>query len=444
MAKYLTVNSTFRPFSYQELLQPALMATEAHYQQEEALSALESEAAVWEKLGQNPVDRAEYNVYKQYMKDIESKRDELLKNGLNSSTRRNFMNLKRDYGEKIAPIAEAYNRREQDIKRQQEISDKTGGRTLYTRDASTTSLRDYMNGVKDFSQVNLDTLLNESMLGAKNISSRYFNTEEGKAFEGKYYTLITQQGLTPGQAIEVLSKSNKYPEFNKFIDSLASKTGISNYNRNDQSMIMNTILQGVNMGIVGATNEQIVRNRFEEERLSLAREQFDWQKEKWEDEQLGMKLPNGNRVKTVGGGRVMITYPDGKVEIKTASTSSNSSSSKSKKTKPFSGLQFKMRNDNSTTLDFQEGLSNKWSYKKSGFSSSDEKLVKASDLNSSMLTNIQAKLAEYGLTLDDVEIWVDRDWVTDNHYQIRPKRDLEQVAEDTLIDNLEDDTFGEL
>ena len=39
-----------------------------------------------------------------------------------------------------------------------------------------------------------------------------------------------------------------------------------------------------------------------------------------------------------------------------------------------------------------------------------------------MQTNILGKLAEYNLTPNDVEIYVDKDTFSDNHYQVRLKQ----------------------
>lgn len=171
----------------------------------------------------------------------------------------------------------------------------------------------------------------------------------------------------------------------------------------------------------------------ERERLALAREKFEWSKDKWEDEQLGAELPNGDRVKDVGGGRVRITHPDGKVEIMAAPKSTSVSKGQNKDKKPFSGLQFKMWNNSSATIDFQEGLSNEeWTTKRKGFDTGDEEQISFTDLSNSMQTNLAAKLAEYGLTFDDVEVWRDHDSFSDDHYQIRLKQSESNTSQEPI------------
>ena len=93
-----------------------------------------------------------------------------------------------------------------------------------------------------------------------------------------------------------------------------------------------------------------------------------------------------------------------------------------------------MWNNKSSTITFQEGLTNKWTYKIKGFSPSDERKIDLETLSPAMQQNIISKLAEYGLTPDDVEIFRDKDIFTDNHYQIRLKKvdneNQEEVKDD--------------
>lgn len=264
MAKYLTVNSTFRPFSYQELLQPALMATEAHYQQEEALSALESEAAVWEKLGDNPLDRAQYETYKNYMQGITNARDALMKQGINASSRKGLMNLKRDYGQKIKPIAEAYDKREKEIQRQNNLYDTLGGNVVFSREARTTPLSTYMEGAPEYSQSNLNRVYEESIQGASNISKSQISYAERKAFNDAYYNLVKVQGINPTVATKELIESGKYPRLTEFYNQSLAKNeaviGKTPYDEAGRQRIDDTIIQGINAGLTYDENWNLYQN----------------------------------------------------------------------------------------------------------------------------------------------------------------------------------------
>ena len=67
MANYsLIVNSKFKPFSYQELLQPVLMATQAHQAVEEAYADLSTKASIWDKMANEATDKKAHSIYKRY------------------------------------------------------------------------------------------------------------------------------------------------------------------------------------------------------------------------------------------------------------------------------------------------------------------------------------------------------------------------------------------
>lgn len=56
----IIINSKFRPFSYQEMLQPVLMAAQAHQALEDSYSEMDTKASMWEKLKDSELDRDVY------------------------------------------------------------------------------------------------------------------------------------------------------------------------------------------------------------------------------------------------------------------------------------------------------------------------------------------------------------------------------------------------
>ena len=116
MANYnLVVNSRFQPFTYQELLQPALRMTQAHQDIENALGELSANASVWEKLANEQTDKDVYDMYKAYADDLNRSVEDLTKYGLNASSRRDLLNLRSRYRKEITPIEQPFNLRRQHI-----------------------------------------------------------------------------------------------------------------------------------------------------------------------------------------------------------------------------------------------------------------------------------------------------------------------------------------
>lgn len=128
----LTINSTFKPFSFEEMLQPVMIAQAAHREVEDAYTELSTKAGEYEALAESERlrngDTSEtYQRYTTYAKDLKAKADSLMKEGLTSGTRTGLLDLKRRYSTKIEPIRKASERLRDlsDERRKQEIANPT-------------------------------------------------------------------------------------------------------------------------------------------------------------------------------------------------------------------------------------------------------------------------------------------------------------------------------
>lgn len=251
MANYsITINSKFRPFSFQELMTPLMMMEQNHREVEEQYANLMTESAKWENLANEQTDKIAYNQYKRYALDLELAADKLAKEGITANSRPSMYKLKSRYNSEIAPIEAAYNLRAADIKAQNDFEAATGGQAIFTKRASTASLDDYLNGKPmDYGRTNLDAVQKEGMLGGAAISKRYIRTTEGKLFQNDYYNLKTTTGLSEEEILSILNKSGKYPNFEKFINDTLTKHGYSNYSDIDKLKMESALLTGINMGI---------------------------------------------------------------------------------------------------------------------------------------------------------------------------------------------------
>lgn len=420
MANYsLVVNSKFQPFSFDRYLQPYQIYGQNYKEIEEQYTDLSTKAGIWDGLANEQTDPYTYKMYKTYANDLENQASQLASEGLNAVSRKNMLNMRARYSKEIIPIEQAYNQRSKLAEEQRKLR-AANPSIMFDRDFSSISLDDLLDNPElSYTSVSGDDLYKKGKEAAISASSRMMNVSP--ALQGQYWKI--RQGYGADAANKFLLNQSNIPELKDAINRIVSQSGVTKENL---SRAIDYTISGIMSGI--SYNESYQANRgyidpAERERLALAREQFEWSKDRWEDEQLGAELPNGDRVKDVGGGRVRITHPDGKVEIMAAPKSTSVSKGQNKDKKPFSGLQFKMWNNSSATTDFQEGLSNEeWTTKRKGFDTGDEEQISFTDLSNSMQTNLAAKLAEYGLTFDDVEVWRDRDSFSDDHYQIRLKQ----------------------
>ena len=430
MANYsLVVNSKFQPFSFGRYLQPYQIYGQNYKEIEEQYTDLSTKAGIWDGLANKQTDPHTYKMYKTYANDLENQASQLASEGLNAVSRKNMLNMRARYSKEIIPIERAYNKKSKLAEEQRKLR-AANPSIMFDRDFSSISLDDLLDNPElSYTSVSGDDLYKKGKEAAISASSRMMNVSP--ALQGQYWKI--RQGYGADAANKFLLNQSNIPELKDAINRIVSQSGVTKENL---SRAIDYTISGIMSGI--SYNESYQANRgyidpAERERLALAREQFEWSKDKWEDEQLGAELPNGDRVKDVGGGRVRITHPDGKVEIMAAPKSTSVSKGQNKDKKPFSGLQFKMWNNSSATTDFQEGLSNEeWTTKRKGFDTGDEEQISFTDLSNSMQTNLAAKLAEYGLTFDDVEVWRDHDSFSDDHYQIRLKQSESNTSQEPI------------
>lgn len=430
MANYsLVVNSKFQPFSFDRYLQPYQIYGQNYKEIEEQYTDLSTKAGIWDSLANKQTDPRTYKMYKTYANDLENQASQLASEGLNAVSRKNMLNMRVRYSKEIIPIEKAYNQKSKLAEEQRKLR-AANPSIMFDRDFSSISLDDLLDNPElSYTSVSGDDLYKKGKEAAISASSRMMNVSP--ALQGQYWKI--RQGYGADAANKFLLNQSNIPELKDAINRIVSQSGVTKENL---SRAIDYTISGIMSGI--SYNESYQANRgyinpAERERLALAREQFEWSKDKWEDEQLGAELPNGDRVKDVGGGRVRITHPDGEIEIMAAPKSTSVSKGQNKDKKPFSGLQFKMWNNSGATTDFQEGLSNEeWTTKKKGFDTGDEEQISFTDLSNSMQTNLAAKLAEYGLTFDNVEVWRDRDSFSDDHYQIRLKQSESNTSQEPI------------
>ena len=267
MANYsLVVNSKFQPFSFERYIQPYQMYGEAYKEVENALGELATKASVWEEMANEQTDPYAYKMYKTYANDLEKQAGQLAREGLNAASRRDMLNTRARYSKEITPIENAYKKREEDIARQKKVADATGGRTVFTRDARTTSLDKYMEGIDDYGQTNLDELYKEGAAGGAAISKRYLSTREGQLFNGMYLNLQRTTGMTNDQIQQFLSNQKDakgnllFPELHALKNELLSKSNYQNYSVADQNRMEQAILSGINTGIVYNVEDKPMEN----------------------------------------------------------------------------------------------------------------------------------------------------------------------------------------
>ena len=257
----LTVNSTFNPYSLQELLPIYQANAQAQYQAEEAFSQLQMKADQWEKLANNAQDADVYNTYKAYSNQLKAAADDILNNGINTASRRNLMNMRAQYASNIIPIEEAYNKRQQQaqILWQARLQDPT----LIAQDPSELGLSYYMKNPTYTPQSYSGKLLTaQSAQAAQNLAKTLSSYGKGEPIDSYTNTFIQKHGLTRNDIQKYLN--GETTATNKVLGAIYQQvydsSQIGNWaNENQRKQAANFIKQGM-WSAIGQDTVQAMEN----------------------------------------------------------------------------------------------------------------------------------------------------------------------------------------
>lgn len=264
MANYsLVINSQFKPFSYQEMLAPTLMATQAHQELENQYGELAAKASVWEEMANEQTDPYAYKMYKTYANDLEEQAGQLAREGLNAASRRDMLNMRARYSKEITPIEQAYTTRQKQAEQQQQalLQDPT---LMLSRRASTTSLDDYIRNPQLAYESYSGKLITAQAAQAASALAKEMQEKPRKwrsILGNSYYETMMQKGFSSQAVLQAIQDNpNAAPQLTKIVEDAINSSGVRDWG--DQATIARAIdyaKQGL-WSAVGETQYQTLDN----------------------------------------------------------------------------------------------------------------------------------------------------------------------------------------
>ena len=264
MANYsLVINSQFKPFSYQEMLAPTLMATQAHQELENQYGELATKASVWEEMANEQTDPYAYKMYKTYANDLEEQAGQLAREGLNAASRRDMLNMRARYSKEITPIEQAYTARQKQAEEQQKalLQDPT---LMLSRRASTTSLDDYIRNPQLAYESYSGKLITAQAASAASALAKEMQEKPRKwrsILGNSYYETMMQKGFSSQAVLQAIQDNpNAAPQLTGIVEDAINSSGVRNWG--DQATIARAIdyaKQGL-WSAVGETQYQTLDN----------------------------------------------------------------------------------------------------------------------------------------------------------------------------------------
>lgn len=264
MANYsLVINSQFKPFSYQEMLAPTLMATQAHQELENQYGDLATKASVWEEMANEQTDPYAYKMYKTYANDLEEQAGQLAREGLNAASRRDMLNMRARYSKEITPIEQAYTTRQKQAEQQQQalLQDPT---LMLSRRAATTSLDDYIRNPQLAYEAYSGKLITAQAASAASALAKEMQEKPRKwrsILGNSYYETMMQKGFSSQAVLQAIQDNpDAAPQLTRIVEDAINSSGVRNWG--DQATIARAIdyaKQGL-WSAVGETQYQTLDN----------------------------------------------------------------------------------------------------------------------------------------------------------------------------------------
>lgn len=310
----------FRPFSYQEMLQPLQAYTNEYNTIQEGMGELSAKAGVFERLANEQTDPKTYAMYKQYSNDLAKQAESLAKQGLTPGSRQGLMEMKKRYSSEIVPIEAALSKREELTKAQREAIQRDPS-LMFDVNYGMVSLDDLVNNPNaTYNTISGTELTKRSAQMAQNLAKTIQSNPQYKSIlGGQYFQQMQQMGYTPQQIMQtVMNDPNAPAELRQVADTVYKEAGLDTWDKETQSRARDYISAGLYEAI-GTQRYDTQANRGfmspgEAARLAMEKERFELAKAQAAKDKASIPLQDGSTIRIIGGGKALRIYPDGRVE----------------------------------------------------------------------------------------------------------------------------------
>lgn len=237
------IDSSFKPFTMQEMLVPLTMYKDAFEKTEETYLDLVDKSDSFKYLSQTlPEGSKARQLYEGYANDLDKQAEDLARNGLSMGNRRALTSLKRRYQGEIGRLSKA----DEALQKEKELR-----RQMYGKDSSILFANDNINiddfldgGTPNTYSISGDALYKRGAAAGAAASSRIISAGDGGSTLGGYYRdWVERHGYSKESIDEFRRNIDSIPELRQAIDDIMIETGAvdnltgSNYARARQSVI---------------------------------------------------------------------------------------------------------------------------------------------------------------------------------------------------------------
>ena len=268
---YITINSRFKPYSYDELVKPLLYYKEAYDKIEKDYSDLAAQAEAFKDIASQEENPEAYKLYKSYSDRLDKAMEDFSK-GMNAATRKDLMKLKRDYSSTIGTISRAYQQASEENKRRSDMLAKNPNIKMKNKSVK---VDEYLGGktpTNDY--IDTSELLKRATLDFGNIAKTIVSDPKFKATANRYLNNVElSQGITPETLQKIMSDPNfrgtTAEQMYKEVFDRYNQIDINDYSERDQQDIMNAIRSAAYTGLNTIKNQFVSSGEEERQKISL-------------------------------------------------------------------------------------------------------------------------------------------------------------------------------
>lgn len=279
----LVIDSTFKPFTYDELMAPVKRMSDVHDQIAAQYDELSAKADILEALGERDRQSGAYSQYRAYSDQLRNEADTLMREGLTGASKARLMGMRRNYNKTIVPIQNAWNKREEEAKEQQKLI-AANPSIMFTRTAADTSIDDYLaNPTGGYGVINGALIRSQMGDMAKNLAKQI--RESGIKIED--LDPLTQKvtmgyGLTAAEIDSWIADPSSSPTLTNMMNQVLAANGVTPetlQGSRNAAQIMKNSIGYAQMGAWDALGEDKQSLRTNELNKMYLQNQFEIEKE---------------------------------------------------------------------------------------------------------------------------------------------------------------------
>lgn len=256
----ITADNVFKNRTFEDLLKPLSMYTEAYNAAETQMNELVDKSNVFKYLSETlPEGSKSRQIYEGYANDLDKYIKDFATNGMNIQNTRGLMDMRRRFTGEIGRLMQADTalKKEQDLRRSTNLKDPT---MLYSNDNPT--IDDFLEGVTpNLYSISGNELYKRGATASQQASSRVFEDTQVQNISKYYQDLIQRQGYRPELLAAFRNDLSIIPEFNDAVDSILLDMGVvDNLSGANYARARESVINGIIDGAIYKESRNVQRN----------------------------------------------------------------------------------------------------------------------------------------------------------------------------------------